>query len=281
MSDPGDRKHPLGRRSFGVRVVEAFNDKYAFTDPNNVIADGGTLGMYLYDRICRAEKLLIFDCCDFKGKPGELRVLRNDDVKLWTATKISPHQTGMNDLLVAAAVRGAIPNDIAVVGFQPVLLDDYGGSLSAEAKGKVDEAVRDGYEIVRGWNVGLRVRSEDEMAPALMDAPCLNIDQYEAGVPRQKKLQRRRYPFCALCRKGRQIMCIGIPMKVESLPYPARAVCSGRANRKPRRLMLGDVQIGEWFWLGTEWERKKLQKNGLVRSMQRSMHWKQHERSDT
>ena len=32
---------------FGVRVVEAFNDKYAFTDPNNVIADGGTLGMYL------------------------------------------------------------------------------------------------------------------------------------------------------------------------------------------------------------------------------------------
>lgn len=23
---------------FGVRVVEAFNDKYAFTDPNNVIA---------------------------------------------------------------------------------------------------------------------------------------------------------------------------------------------------------------------------------------------------
>lgn len=84
---------------FGVRVVEAFNDKYAFTDPNNVIADGGTLGMYLYDRICRAEKLLIFDCCDFKGKPGELRVLRNDDVKLWTATKISPHQTGMNDLL--------------------------------------------------------------------------------------------------------------------------------------------------------------------------------------
>ena len=129
----------------------------------NVIADGGTLGMYLYDRICRAEKLLIFDCCDFKGKPGELRVLRNDDVKLWTATKISPHQTGMNDLLVAAAVRGAMPNDIAVVGFQPVLLDDYGGSLSAEAKGKVDEAVRDGYEIVRGWNVGLRVRSEDEI----------------------------------------------------------------------------------------------------------------------
>ena len=55
---------------FGVRVVEAFNDKYAFTDPNNVIADGGTLGMYLYDRICRAEKLLILTAATSKANPA-------------------------------------------------------------------------------------------------------------------------------------------------------------------------------------------------------------------
>ena len=100
------------------------------------------------------------------------------------------------------------------------------------------------------------------MAPALMDAPCLNIDQYEADVPRQKKLQRRRYPFCALCRKGRQIMCIGIPMKVESLPYPAELSAPAAAKpktstpdarRRPNRRMV---------WLGTEWERKKLQRTG-------------------
>ena len=54
---------------FGVRVVEAFNDKYAFTDPNNVIADGGTLGMYLYDRICRAEKLLILTAVISRANP--------------------------------------------------------------------------------------------------------------------------------------------------------------------------------------------------------------------
>jgi len=54
---------------------------------------------------------------------------------------------------------------------------------SPEAKANIDEAVRDGYEIVRGWNVGLRARSEDEIAPALMDAPCLDIEQYESGRP--------------------------------------------------------------------------------------------------
>ena len=30
---------------FGVRDVEALNDKYAFTYPNNVNADGGTIVM--------------------------------------------------------------------------------------------------------------------------------------------------------------------------------------------------------------------------------------------
>ena len=48
-------------------------------------------------------------------------------------------------------------------------------------------------------------------------------------------------------------MCIGIPMKVESLPYPGRAVCSGCGQTENLDvLMLGDVQIGEWVlaWNG-------------------------------
>ena len=39
-------------------------------------------------------------------------------------------------------------------------------------------------------------------------------------------------------------------MKVESLPYPGRAVCSGRGQTENLDvLMLGDVQIGEWLSL--------------------------------
>ena len=153
---------------FGVRAVEQFNSKYALTDVNNLVADGGTLGMYLFDRICRTENLLVFDCCDFHGAPGELTVLRNDDIRIWTSTKISPHQDGMNDLLAAAMLRGCEPKEIAVVGFQPVLLDDYGGSLSQKAKDVIPQAVE---------------RSENETVPALMDAECLNIKNYEEGRP--------------------------------------------------------------------------------------------------
>ena len=168
---------------FGVRAVERFNDKYALTDPNNLVADGGTLGMYLFDRICRSEKLLVFDCCDFHEAPGTRKVLRNEDIKIWTSTKISPHQDGMNDLLAAALLRGCEPKDIAVVGFQPVLLDDYGGSLSDKAKEELAPAVEDAYRLLREWEVGVRVRSADETVPPLMDTDCLSLKNYEEGRP--------------------------------------------------------------------------------------------------
>ena len=35
---------------FGVRVVGAFNHQYAFTDPRNVSAAGGALGVCINDR---------------------------------------------------------------------------------------------------------------------------------------------------------------------------------------------------------------------------------------
>lgn len=69
----------------------------------------------------------------------------------------------------------AEPKEIAVVGIQPVLLDDYGGSLSQKAKDVIPQAIADGYHILREWGVGVRERSENETVPALMDAECLNI----------------------------------------------------------------------------------------------------------
>ena len=134
---------------FGVRAVEEFHKSYAVLDPADKVIDGGTLGMYLFDDICRCDKLLVFDCCDFHGKPGELRVLHDKEISIWTSTKLSPHQDGMNDLLAAAHLRLSAPNQIIVVGFQPVLLDDYGGSLSNEAKKQLGPAVEAAFKELK------------------------------------------------------------------------------------------------------------------------------------
>ncbi len=183
---------------FGVRAVEQFHKKYDLVNPNDKIMDGGTLGMYLFDDICRCEKLLVFDCCDFKGKPGELKVLHDKEIALWTSTKLSPHQDGMNDLLVAANLRMSAPDKLVVIGFQPVLLDDYGGSLSDQAKAQLDPAVQAAFEELKSWGVALRERTPNETVRPLNESSALNMEAYEKGRPSQEAADRngdRRYAF--------------------------------------------------------------------------------------
>ena len=91
--------------AIGVRTVEHLQQCASL--PGNVeLMDGGTLGGWLLDEILSTRRMLVFDCCDFKEKPGTLKVLQKSDVKIWSSTKISPHQTGFNDLLASAAILG-------------------------------------------------------------------------------------------------------------------------------------------------------------------------------
>ena len=102
---------------FGVRAVEAYHKKFS-EDRRVRVIDGGTLGAYLINEVMDAKRILIFDCCDFKDKPGTLKLLKNGDIALWSSTKISAHQAGMNDVLVMAALEGYEPQAISVIGVQ-------------------------------------------------------------------------------------------------------------------------------------------------------------------
>ena len=86
---------------FGPRAAEAFHQAFRPVEGVDVM-DGGTLGMYLLELIGSTKDLLLFDCADLQEKPGTLKLLTNDEVKFWSATKISPHQTGMNEVLALA-----------------------------------------------------------------------------------------------------------------------------------------------------------------------------------
>ena len=66
---------------FGVRAVEAFNARYKLPERTKV-ADGGTLGMYLLELIGATKDLLLFDCADLQEKPGTLKLLTGDEVKV-------------------------------------------------------------------------------------------------------------------------------------------------------------------------------------------------------
>ncbi|MDU1806698.1 MAG: HyaD/HybD family hydrogenase maturation endopeptidase, partial [Bradyrhizobium sp.] len=87
---------------FGVRVVEEFHRRYAVPD-NVTILDGGTQGLYLVNYVEEADGLIVFDAIDYGLAPGELKLVRDDEVPRFTgAKKMSLHQTGFQEVLSAA-----------------------------------------------------------------------------------------------------------------------------------------------------------------------------------
>ena len=152
---------------FGVRAVEAFHA--AYRDRNDVdVMDGGTLGSYLMNAVMDAKRLLILDCCDLKEEPGTLRVLRDDDIRVWSSTKISAHQTGMNDVLAKAMLLGYEPEAITVIGVEP-------WSLAADE--------------LRRWGFPVQKREKGETVTDL-GAGAVEQDVYESGRPSEEQAPR-------------------------------------------------------------------------------------------
>ena len=104
--------------------------------------DGGTLGLTLLPYVETSRCVLVFDAIDFGLAPGELKVLRDDEVPAWGARKMSPHQNGFNDVLALAHLHGCAPEQIVAIGVQPQTLDDFGGSLTAPVRARLHEAVQ-------------------------------------------------------------------------------------------------------------------------------------------
>ena len=173
---------------FGVRAVEALHAAYEF--PAGVtLQDGGTLGLLLYEPVASAKRVLVFDAIDFALAPGTLRVLRDDEVPAWGRTKLSPHQTGFNDVLALAQMNGRTPDTIVAIGVQPVELNDFGGSLRPEVKDRLPDVVRLAAAQLAEWGFPGTPRASDaEVEP--LNADSLTLDNYESGRPSMAEARR-------------------------------------------------------------------------------------------
>jgi hydrogenase maturation protease len=84
-------------------------------------------------------------------------------------------------LLALARLRGRFPRHITLIGVQPLVLDDLGGSLSAPVRARLDEAVALARAELAGWGVQGKPRG-DTPAEALSPA-ALAIQRYEDERP--------------------------------------------------------------------------------------------------
>ncbi len=168
---------------YGIRAVETLNARFRFGETTRVM-DGGTQGIFLLPWVRSATQLLIFDAVDFGLEPGTLKVIRNDDVpRFMGAKKVSMHQAGFQEVLSSAELSGQFPDRIALIGVQPELLDDYGGSLTDCVRAQIDPAVAMGIEVLNEWGVEMTTREEPTASTELIGPDALDISDYESGRP--------------------------------------------------------------------------------------------------
>jgi hydrogenase maturation protease len=168
---------------FGVRAVEALHASWRF--PAHVrLMDGGTQGMALLSYVREAERLLILDAVDFGLAPGSLRLILDDAVPSYLgAKKVSMHQTGFQEVLASARMLDDLPGALALIGVQPVEIDDYGGSLRPEVRARLPEAVNLAVDILSAWGASPERRDGPLPAWELTGPAALDLPVYEANRP--------------------------------------------------------------------------------------------------
>ena len=162
---------------FGVRCAEALAQRYEF--PEHVtILDGGTQGLYLLPYVQGASKLLIFDAIDYGLPPGTLHCVEGAEVPRYLgAKKLSLHQTGFQEVLALAELTGRYPAHVTLIGCQPEVLDDFGGSLRPKLRAALELALARGVEQLERWGICASTRTN------ALSTDCLAIERYEAERP--------------------------------------------------------------------------------------------------
>jgi hydrogenase maturation protease len=165
---------------FGVRCVEALNAGWQFP-PQVTLMDGGTQGLYLLPYVQEADCLLVFDAVDYGDEPGRLREVIGDQVpRFMGAKKMSLHQTGFQEVLMAAELTGKLPKELVLIGVQPEELEDYGGSLRDVVKKQMQPGLKIALDWLEWWGAPATVRQG--LAESITDA-ALAIDVYEGERP--------------------------------------------------------------------------------------------------
>lgn len=173
---------------FGVRCVEAFHEAYT-ADENVHVLDGGTQGLYLLPFLEDADAMIVFDAVDYGLEPGEMKIVRNDDVPAFMgAKKISLHQTGFQDVIATAQLMGYCPEHMLLIGVQPKEIEDYGGGLRDIVADRIPTALDIALEELKklGHDVTARLEGPQERLSA---DPILR-ETYESGRPSEEEACR-------------------------------------------------------------------------------------------
>ncbi|WP_234969326.1 HyaD/HybD family hydrogenase maturation endopeptidase [Bacillus massilinigeriensis] len=92
-------------------------------DPTVEIMEGATDGMKLLGPIEDAESLIVIDAINAGKEGGTIVSLYGDEIPAYYGIKMSIHQLGFQEVLLAAKLREKYPQHIVMHGMQPTSLE--------------------------------------------------------------------------------------------------------------------------------------------------------------
>lgn len=102
----------------GSAAVTELCDRYEASG-GALVLDGGTLGLSLLPYLDRADLVILVDAIRADAAPGSFVRLEGDDVAPAVATRLSPHQIGVADLLDGARWCNRYPTRVILLGLVP------------------------------------------------------------------------------------------------------------------------------------------------------------------
>ena len=130
----------LGDEAIGVRIVEQLEQRYLLP-PHVEVLDGGTSGMDLLDVMANRDHLIVADAVLTGDAPGSVVVLQDDEIPALFSQKVSPHQLGLADVLMALRLTGEFPRRLTLIGVVPKSLEP-GIGLTPVVTQAIDPALK-------------------------------------------------------------------------------------------------------------------------------------------
>jgi hydrogenase maturation protease len=135
----------MGDDALGPWVIEELTARFEF--PASVsILDVGTPGLDLTPYLAEADAILLVDTVRADGPPGSVRVYSRDELLARPAQpRLSPHDPGLAEALMALSLAGSAPRDVLLVGVVPERVAK-GIGLSHSVRESVPRAVAEVVE---------------------------------------------------------------------------------------------------------------------------------------
>lgn len=151
----------LSDEAVGVRIVEALEQRFHIP-PELDVLDGGTAGLELMEAMANREHLIVADAVLTGQSPGSIAVLRDKEIPAMFSRKVSPHQLGLCDVLMALQLTDEFPRKLTLVGVVPESLAPNIG-LTPTVTQAIEPALEQILAALRSSGIILKAREESHV----------------------------------------------------------------------------------------------------------------------